>query len=171
MLFLGCAFFVARCNIIRVSWETKKEQRLSYWKNYIKEFVRGTSLLWLHALFPMSLFLAFFIYPLPLPKWRTCWMAPIKIHNIAMGGILCNEILNERSKIWKSLAIWYYLVGISNNVIYFSFILASVVRDMTPSINFRNSNTLNFYSFLQEVSAKPKTYKLVVDNCDSSIYC
>ena len=25
-----------------------------------------------------------------LPKWRTCCMAPIKIYNIAMGGIVCN---------------------------------------------------------------------------------
>ena len=41
----------------------------------------------------------------PLPKWRTCWMAPIKTHNIATYGISCNEIMSERSKIWKSLAI------------------------------------------------------------------
>ena len=38
----------------------------------------------------------------PLPKWRTYWMAPVKIHNSVMGGILgdiksikisCNLIL------------------------------------------------------------------------------
>ena len=23
-------------------------------------------------------------------KWRTCWMTSIKIHNISMGGILCD---------------------------------------------------------------------------------
>ena len=43
--------------------------------------------------------------PPPLPKWRTHWMGPIKIHNIVMGGILCNGIMSERLKIWKSLAI------------------------------------------------------------------
>ena len=25
-----------------------------------------------------------------LCKWRSCWMTPIKIHNISMGGILCD---------------------------------------------------------------------------------
>ena len=71
-LFLGCALFVAGCNTIRKSWETKKE-RLSYRKKYIEEFVWGISLFWLHA----CLFLAFFVYFLPLP---TCGMAAIKIH-------------------------------------------------------------------------------------------
>ena len=40
-LFLGCAPFVAHCNIIRALWETKKE--LSYRKKYMEEFVRVTS--------------------------------------------------------------------------------------------------------------------------------
>ena len=35
-LFLGCAIFVARCNTIRASWETKKE-RLSYTKSDLCE--------------------------------------------------------------------------------------------------------------------------------------
>ena len=48
-LFLGCLHFVACCNTIRASWETKKE-RLSYRKKYIEEFVWGISLFWLHAL-------------------------------------------------------------------------------------------------------------------------
>ena len=42
-LFLGCALFVARCNSIRTSWETKKE-KLSYRKTYVEEFVWGISL-------------------------------------------------------------------------------------------------------------------------------
>ena len=42
---------------------------------------------------------------LPLPKWRTYWMVLIKTHNIAMCGILCDEIMSKRPKIWKSLAI------------------------------------------------------------------
>ena len=40
--------------------------------------VWGTSLFELHALLSMS-FMAFLVYSLPLPKWRTRWMAPIKI--------------------------------------------------------------------------------------------
>ena len=76
-------------------------------KKYIKEFVRKASLFWLRTLLSISLFVAFFIYSLTLPKWCTCWMASIKIHNIAMVGILSNEIMNERLKIWKSLAIRY----------------------------------------------------------------
>ena len=40
-LFLGCALFVACCNIIRASWETKREKSLSYRKKYIKGFVGG----------------------------------------------------------------------------------------------------------------------------------
>ena len=91
--------FVARCNTIRVSWETKKEYGLNYRKKYIEEFVCGTLLFWVHALLSMSLCVAFFVFFLPLPKWRNWCMAPIRIHNIAMGGILCDEL----SKIWKSL--------------------------------------------------------------------
>ena len=55
---------------------------------------------------------------LPLLEWRTCWMAAIKIHNIATGGILCNDIMSERSKYdnllqfntsWLAfLRTWYY---------------------------------------------------------------
>ena len=41
-----------------------------------------------------------------LSKGHTCWMTPIKIHNIPTGGILCDDIMSERSKIWKSLAIY-----------------------------------------------------------------
>ena len=52
-LFLGYALFVARCDITRASWETKKE-RLSYRKKYIEEFLWGTSHFWLHALLPVS---------------------------------------------------------------------------------------------------------------------
>ena len=72
-------------------------------KKYIEEFVWGTSLSWLQALLSMPLFVAFFIYYLPLPMWRTCWVAAIKIHNIAIGGILCDD-MSEQSKIWKFLA-------------------------------------------------------------------
>ena len=69
--FLGCALIVAGCNIIRASWETKME-RLSYRKKYIEEFVRWTSHFWLHALLSMSVFVAFFVCSLHLPKCRIC---------------------------------------------------------------------------------------------------
>ena len=81
--FFGCARFDACCNITRATWETKKE--------------------WFHALLSMSLFMLFFVYSLPLSEWRTCWMFPIKIYSVAMEGILCDDIMSERSKIWKSL--------------------------------------------------------------------
>ena len=82
-------------------------------------------------LLSMSFFLAFFVYSLPLPKRRTCWMVTIKIRHIAMGDILRDDIMSERSKTWKflqfstswlvSLRTWYYL----------DFVLASVVLAMT----------------------------------------
>ena len=65
-LFFGCVLFLARCNISRASWETKKE-RLSYRIKYIAEFVWWTLLFWLHALLSMSFFVAFFVYSLPFP--------------------------------------------------------------------------------------------------------
>ena len=52
--------FLLLALIFRASWETKKEQKLSYRKKYIEEFVWGTWLFWLHALLSMSLFVAFF---------------------------------------------------------------------------------------------------------------
>ena len=99
-LFLVCTLFVACCNIIMASWETKKEWRLSYRKKCRERFVWMTPLFWWHALLSMSLFVSFFVYSL---KWLTWLMAPRKIHNIAMGDILWDDIMSERSKIWKSL--------------------------------------------------------------------
>ena len=75
-------------------WVTEKSTLKNVWR---------TSLFWLHVLLSMSLFIAFFVYSFPLSKWRTCWTVPIKIHNIAMEGILCDDIMSERLKIWKSL--------------------------------------------------------------------
>ena len=96
-LFLGYALFVARCNTIRTSWETKKE-RLSYRKKYIEEFVWGISLFWLHALLSMS-FCCFLRLHSPSSQAMPLRNDPYKDTNIAMGGIL----RDERSKIWKSI--------------------------------------------------------------------
>ena len=49
-------------------------------------------------LLSMPFFVAFFVYSLPLPKWCTCSMA-------RMGCVLCDDVMSERSSIWKSLAI------------------------------------------------------------------
>ena len=38
---------------------------MSYRKKYMEEFVRATSLFWLHALFLMAILVAFFVYSLP----------------------------------------------------------------------------------------------------------
>ena len=48
---LRYVFLVARCNIIRASWGSSKNKRLSCRKKYIEEF--ETSFLWLHAVFLM----------------------------------------------------------------------------------------------------------------------
>ena len=102
-LFLGYAVFVAHCNTIRTSWETKKE-RLSYRKKYIEEFVWGISLFWLHALLSMSF--CCFLCLLP-PTFQVTYSrnGPYKDIHIAMGGILCDDIMSKRSKIWKSPTI------------------------------------------------------------------
>ena len=42
---------------------------------------------------------------LSLRKWRFCWIASLKIRNITMKCILCDDIMSEWSKIWNSLAI------------------------------------------------------------------
>ena len=61
LMAFGCVFLVPRCNIIRASWETKNE-RLSYRKKYIVEFVSGTSLFWLRTLLLMLFLVVFFVY-------------------------------------------------------------------------------------------------------------
>ena len=38
-------------------------------------------------------------------KKGTCWVAPIKMHNIAIGGNICDDSMSERLKIWKSFLI------------------------------------------------------------------
>ena len=88
--------FVARCNIIRASWETKKE-RLTYRKKVHRRRICVRNITFLAA-YPSFyvIFAAFFVYSLPFPKWRTCWMAPIETHDIAMGSILCDDIMSER---------------------------------------------------------------------------
>ena len=104
-LFLGCVLFVARRNVIRALWKIMKTEKISYRKNYIEEFVWGTSPLFrLPALLSM-LFVLFFVDSLSLIKWHTCRLGSIKIHNIPVGRILCDDIMIKGSKVWKSLTI------------------------------------------------------------------
>ena len=126
-----------------------------------------TSLFWLHSFFSMSFFAAFFVYSLPLLKWRTCWMTAINIHNIIIGTILFDDIMSEWSKNmkisrnlilagWHFQKTWYYFR------LCFSFSCSS-----SDLILIKKSHTLNSYLFLQKFLLKIKTYKLVVGNCGS----
>ena len=96
-----CALFVARLNTIRTSWETKKE-RSSYNKTYIEEFMLGISLFWLHALLSMSFYCFLRLLP-PSSQVMSLRNDAYKDTYIAMGGILCDDIISKRSKLWKSI--------------------------------------------------------------------
>ena len=99
--FLGCALFIARCNTIRTSWETKTET-LSYRKKYIEVFVWGISLLWLRALHSMSFccFLCLLALPSQVTHLRNgCYKDTYN----AMSGILCDNTMSKQSKIWKPI--------------------------------------------------------------------
>ena len=77
----------------------------------------------------------------PLPKWRICWMAPIKIQNIATGGILCDV---ENMKFVCNLIL---AVGICKSAILFKtfFSFSCSGYDVTLIIK---SHISNCYSFL-----------------------
>ena len=115
------------------------------------------------------IFCCFLCLLLHLPKERACWMAPIKLHNIAMVGVLCDDTMSERSKYdnllqfnasWlASLETWYYFQ------LCFSFSCSGY-----DLILIKKTHAINCYSFLQKFLLKTKTYKLV-GNCGSSIYC
>ena len=135
--FLGCAFFVTWCDIIRAWYETKKE-KLSYRKKYVKEFVWGTSLFWLHTLLSTAhppfyvIFIAFFVYFLPLPKWRTCWMTPYKGISYYYEWYfvwLYHEQMVKNMKISCNLILAGWHLSEHDNIL--DFVLASVVLIMT----------------------------------------
>ena len=68
------------------------------------------SITFLTAHHPFYVIFCCFLRLLPFPSWRTSWMAPIKIHNISMGGILC-DVENVK----KSCNL-IQLLGISKNL-------------------------------------------------------
>ena len=116
-LFLGCALFVARCNIIRAPRETKKK-RLSYRKKCKEEFVCGTSRFWLNTLLSMSIYVDFFIYLLPPLKWRVAeW--PVSIYVVLLWVVFCvmmswvngrkyENPLQFNTSWLASLRMWFY---------------------------------------------------------------
>ena len=110
---------------------------------------------WLHALLSISVFVAFFTTP--LPKWRNCWMASIKVHNVAMDGILC-EVKNM--KIFCNFILaGRHLSEFDITLDFFRFSCSGY--DVTLIIK---SHTLNCYSFSLKFLLKIKTYNFVVGN-------
>ena len=73
-----------------------EEGKIELQKKAHKKIMWRLSLFWLHALLPMSFFVVFFVYS--LYPFQVTWMALLKIHNnIAMGAILCGDIMSKRS--------------------------------------------------------------------------
>ena len=98
-------------------------------------------------LLSMSFFVAFFVYSLPLPKRRTCWMVTIKIRHIAMGDILRDDIMSERSKTWKFLQ--FSTSWLASLILFrLCFSVSCSGYDLTL---IKKSQTLNCYSFLQKI--------------------
>ena len=128
----------------------------------------GTSLFGLLAFLSKSFFVAFFVYSLPLPKWRICWMTPYIISLWVLCCVMISwvngrkyENLLQFNTSWlASLRTWYYLK------LYFNCNCSGY--DLTL---IKNCHTVNCYLFLQKFLLKAKSYKLVVGNCGSSIYC
>ena len=99
--FLDVLFFL----LTVILSELHEKPRLSCGKKNIEEIMWGALLFWLHSFLSMSFSVAFFVFSIPLPTWCVCWMAAKKIRNIAMLGILCDDTMSERLKIWQALAI------------------------------------------------------------------
>ena len=77
-------------------WVTEKGTQKNLWE--------GITFLTVDSSFCVTFCCFLHLLP-PLSKWSTCWMVPIKTPNFVMCGILCNEIMSKRSKIWTSLVI------------------------------------------------------------------
>ena len=101
-LFLGCALFVVRCNIIRASRETKKE-RSSFRKKNIEVLVWGISLFLQQTLISMSFYC--FLRLLPSPS----------------------QVTQFRNDPYKWYSVWWYhewtveIMKISYNLILYAF--------------------------------------------------
>ena len=129
-LFLGCALFVSHCNIIRASWETKKE-RLSY-RNKCKEEWTSlwgrTSLFWLDALLFMSIYIDSSSTPSSLSsdevaEW-TVWiylvLAPTlpPVNLLWLKNLLLGPPVDEWYDLWNSF-FWRPSYLLCNSVVHF----------------------------------------------------
>ena len=155
-LFLGCTIFVARFIIIKASREIKMV-RLSYRKKYTEEFVSAICYFFDCTPSSLYLFVAFFVYSLPLSKLRACGMVFINIYSVATGGMLCDDVLLNGRKYenylqfntsWlSSLRTWYYFE------LFCSFSCSGY--DLPLIIK---SHSLNYYLLLQKFLLKTKIY-------------
>ena len=129
--FLDVFFLNARFNIF--SFMLTQEGKIQFQKKEI-EFVWVTKLFWLHALLSMSFFVAASSTPFPFPSdVLTQWL---------YGDVLCDDMMSKRSKIWKSLTIYYSIYYFR---LCFSFSCSSYDLILT-----KKSNASNCYSFLHK---------------------
>ena len=97
LMAFGYVFLVPRCNIIRASWGTENE-RLSYRKKYIVEFVSGTSIFWLHTLLLMLFLVVFFVYftffllQKMVGGWRPLPPVPTALYFLSISALLLKNI-------------------------------------------------------------------------------
>ena len=117
-LFLGCAVFVDCCNIIRTSWEIKKE-RLNYRKMYIEECVRDTTF-WLHVLLSVS-FYCFLPLLSPPSQVKHLRNGRYKVHNIAWV-VFCVMILWVNGQKYENL--WFNTIRFFISNVFFQLSLS-----------------------------------------------
>ena len=106
-LFRGCAFLLFAVILSGLHGKPRKNKD---WvtEKYIEEFKWGTTLFWLCTSPPFYVTFCCFHCLLPLHSEVTYLLNdPVRIHYIAMGGILCDCIMSEQLNIGKSLAIQY----------------------------------------------------------------
>ena len=110
-LFLGCALLLLPAILSELYKKPRWEKDWSTEKKLVKKRICVREITFLTARSPFHVIFCCFLSLLPFP-WRTSWMTPIKIHNIAMDCILwCrkNENLLQFSTSWlASLRTWYY---------------------------------------------------------------
>ena len=139
--------------------ETKKG-RLSYRKKSIEEFFWGRSF-FLTASPPFYAFgfFAFFVYSSTFPYIVLLWVIYCVMISW-VNGRKYENLLQFNNGWLASLRTWYYFILCFSSS-WFGYYLTLI----------RNSHNITCYSYLQKFLLKTKTYKLVVGNCDSPVYC
>ena len=148
----------------------KPPEDSNYMSSTAGEFLQRTSLFWLHALLSMSFFIAFFVYSLLFPsyvlaEWPLCryiifrWLV-FCVMITWVNGRKYDNLLQFNTSWLASLRPWYYLrLGFSSSCSGYDHRLI------------KKSHTINYYLFLRKFLPKTKTYKFIVGNRGSSIYC